>query len=169
MKLKGYVLAIMLAAVLLGAGTRRAHACGGGYDDGGFALVLAGLGAVGVDALFTGVDVVNQAPADLKSLPKAYGFAELLLTLPQAAWLGLATGQLVAEGGYSFGAAATTVLTLWTGSLAAHGLYVMVQGGHPSPPREPVRRAAVDWRVAPALVSAGAARASPGAVLFGRF
>ena len=156
---------ILGLGLVLVAAPRQAQACGGGSGGGAIALlIMGGTVAAGADVTFSVLDLAFVSQGNRPNLP--YGVAELLVAAPQAGlfgWWTVATMQ-----GGSNDATLPAALTLWTAGLAAHGIYSIVRAGSPRE-AEPPRHAAVDWRVAPAMVSAGQARAAPGAVIFGRF
>lgn len=170
MQLKRWILGALLAlALLAGAGARPAQACGGGYGAGGLIVLgLAGgaLAVGGADVVFTIGDAVMAG--NHRTPPVAWGVGELLLAAPQAGLFGYWTYTTLRD--HREDATLPMALTLWTTGLAAHGIYAIVRGQYTPDTDEPPRRhAAVDWKVAPAMVSSGQARAAPGAVLFGRF
>jgi hypothetical protein len=170
MQLKRWILGALVAlALLAGAGARPAHACGGGggYFTGTDLLIGAGaLGAAYGDVAFTVGDTVLAAQG--RRPPAAYGVLETLVAAPQAALFGYWTYDMIRSGDGDT-ARLPLALTLWTAALTAHGIYTIARANPDRKIDEPPRHASVDWRVAPAMVSAGASRASPGAVIFGRF
>jgi hypothetical protein len=100
--------------------------------------------------------------------PLGWGVMEVLVAAPQTALLGWWSYATMREGRQN--ATLPVALTLWTAGLTAHGIYTIARSGTPRELDEPPRhRAAVEWKVAPALVAAGPSPAAPGAVIFGRF
>ena len=168
MKLKRWILGALVAlALLAGAGARPARACGGGYFTGTDLLIGVGaLGAAYGDIAFTIGDTVLAAQG--RRPPAAYGVLEALVAAPQAGLFAYwAYNTSRAQGG---DATFPVVLTLWTAALTAHGIYTIARANPETKVvDEPPRHASVDWRVAPAMVTAGPSSTAPGAVLFGRF
>jgi hypothetical protein len=151
------------------AGTRPARACGGGYvSDSDSLAILAGLAAVTVDLPFTVGDMI-QAGTDHPPTA-AYGGLEMAATLPQVALMTYGAVHAYQQGDSTAG---NTFLVLagWVTVLAGHGLAAIINApaARPTNPEPPARHAALEWNLAPAMVSAGQARAAPGAVVFGRF
>jgi hypothetical protein len=124
-------------------------------------------------------------------MPPGYGVAEAVIATPQALLLGAALASSFSEGS-SFRSSRTTltILTAWTGALAAHGIYTAVQPRqNPRPGREDERKlerrglrapndpdkppphaaARPQWQLAPTFFAERSDAMIPGAVLLGRF
>jgi hypothetical protein len=155
-------MALVTAALLVGTGTRQAQACSSGSN--GFGAAVGLLAASATDLVFTVGDVVwadGPRPATM-----GWGIMEAAVTAPQAALFGWWSYTSLRDGQDGL---LPIAMTLWSSALAVHGFYTIVSNLSDAPPREPPRRAAVDWKVAPAMVAAGPSPAAPGAVIFGRF
>jgi len=166
--MKRWMLAAVVAVALLAGATLPARACGqGGGLAAGLEALLIGAGALGAtvgDATFTIGDAVMAGQG--KRPPLMWGVGEVLLAAPQAALLGWWAYSDLRSGRTEY-TAGTIALTLWTAGLTAHGIYTIARADSTWRSTGPERT--VSWNLAPSLVSAGQARAAPGAVLFGRF
>ena len=124
-----------------------------------------------VDLTFSTVNL--QQAIRGSRLPRVYGAAELLLTVPQVLLFGSAVPQTLSSGrreDYLF-----LVLAAWSAVLAGHGAWTLLG---PSPPESPgdrpprsARQPRVPWVVSPAVLTTGGAQARPAAslLLHGRF
>ena len=156
--------ALVALTLLVGVGARPARACGSVNSNGTELLLgIGALAALGGDIAFSVGDLALAA--NRKPAPLAWAEVEVIVAAPQLAYVGWWTLSSL-KGGRD--ASLPAALTLWTAALVAHGTYQVLRSSA-EPEAGPPRHAAVDWKVAPALVSAGQARAAPGAVVFGRF
>jgi hypothetical protein len=167
MQLKRWLPGALVALTLLvGVGARPAQACSSGsaiFSGTDLLIGMGALAAAGGDIAFSVGDLALAA--NRKPAPLAWAEAEVLVAAPQVALLGWWTASNL-KGGRD--ATLPAALTLWTAAMVVHGTYYILRPSS-EPETEPPSHAAVDWKVAPALVSAGQARAAPGAVVFGRF
>jgi hypothetical protein len=163
---KRVLVGALLVFALVGlAGARRAQACGGGGATGVVVLGLAGIAAI--DLTLSIADVTTKEPS------RGYGALELLLTAPQAVFLGSLAAQTLFSPQPSVGSGLIFLgLTAWTGALAIHGGFALFGPRQTTGDGDEQRRQArsgIRWGTAPTMLSTERTRAAPGAVLFGRF
>jgi hypothetical protein len=106
-------------------------------------------------------------------LPRAYGAAELLLTVPQIISFAPAVSETWGSGDRRD--TWFLVLAAWSAVLAGHGAWTLMQPSPVEPPGDRPSRSArqprVPWAVSPAILATGGPHARPAAslLLHGRF